>query len=584
MPTVSVIKDELERLVGVTHTNEEWKNIFLKFGLEVDRIAEEAERKTEEVVTVYKIDIGANRADLLCCEGIARAIKTYLGKSEPLFMKHSQAPTITMTVHPSTAQVRPYVVSCVIHNITFTQRSYNSFIDHQDKLHHNVCRRRTLVAIGTHDLAKIEGPFTYTAEAPEDISFVALDRTEETNGRELFEYYHREHSHLKDFLQILDDEELWPVIRDGRGRVMSLPPIINSEFSKMSIETKNVFVESTATDLTKAYIALAALINGITVHSTTPCEVEPVTVHYMQAPPLLTGEGVSLGEPTDDVTPHVNPTEMVASVSRINRVLGTSIPGPEIPTLLKKMGLIAAYDGEDKVVCQLPATRSDILHPIDIAEDVGVAYGFERINQDLSCPPPTVTQGGVLPIHKASELIRAEAAACGYTETLSFSLCPVSDEVFAPHVVHLANSKTESFKRVRSSLIPGLLRSLAANLSQPLPLSIFEVSEVVHASPTSDTGSMTERYFSALRAGKTDGFGHIHGLIDHLMMRHGISEDSYKLVGRDMAYCMEGRRADLVVNGEVVGWAGVIHPDVLKQFHIPFPCSVVEFSMNKTVV
>lgn len=74
-------------------------------------------------------------------------------------------------------------------NIKFTEESYQSFIDLQDKLHHNICRKRTLVAIGTHDLDTLKPPFSYEALAPKDIKFIPLSQTKEFRADELLELY-----------------------------------------------------------------------------------------------------------------------------------------------------------------------------------------------------------------------------------------------------------------------------------------------------------------------------------------------------------------------------------------------------------
>jgi len=88
-----------------------------------------------------------------------------------------------------TSSIRPFVVAAVLRDITFTEQSYQSFIDLQEKLHQNVCRKRTLVAIGTHDLDTLEGPFTYEALRPEDIKFKPLNQATEMTGPELMEHY-----------------------------------------------------------------------------------------------------------------------------------------------------------------------------------------------------------------------------------------------------------------------------------------------------------------------------------------------------------------------------------------------------------
>ena len=88
-----------------------------------------------------------------------------------------------------TSEIRPYVSGAILRNVKFTQARYESFIALQDKLHQNLARQRSLVAIGTHDLDTLKGPFTYEALPPKDINFIPLNQTKEMNGEELMEFY-----------------------------------------------------------------------------------------------------------------------------------------------------------------------------------------------------------------------------------------------------------------------------------------------------------------------------------------------------------------------------------------------------------
>jgi hypothetical protein len=93
-------------------------------------------------------------------------------------------------------QVRPYAAAAILRGVKFTERRYQSFISLQDKLHANLARNRTLVAIGTHDMSKVRGPFTYEAPKPEDIKFIPLNQTKEMNGKELMEFYEVDESNF----------------------------------------------------------------------------------------------------------------------------------------------------------------------------------------------------------------------------------------------------------------------------------------------------------------------------------------------------------------------------------------------------
>ena len=88
-----------------------------------------------------------------------------------------------------TAKIRPYFASAILRNVKFTERSYQSFIELQDKLHQNICRRRQLVAIGTHDLDTLKGPFRYEARPPKDIKFIPLNKDKEYTAEELMTVY-----------------------------------------------------------------------------------------------------------------------------------------------------------------------------------------------------------------------------------------------------------------------------------------------------------------------------------------------------------------------------------------------------------
>lgn len=107
----------------------------------------------------------------------------------PVYRSLKPANMQKLVLTKNTALIRPYAVAAVLRNVTFDESSYNSFIDLQDKLHHNICRKRSLVAIGTHDLDTIEGPFTFDAKPPKDIKFIPLNEKKEYTAVELMDLY-----------------------------------------------------------------------------------------------------------------------------------------------------------------------------------------------------------------------------------------------------------------------------------------------------------------------------------------------------------------------------------------------------------
>ena len=311
--------------------------------------------------------------------------------------------------------MRPVFVSAVLRGIKFTPESYASFIDLQDKLHHNLGRRRTLVSIGTHDLDTIEGPFLYDALPPEEIKFIALRQTKETDANELFDIL-REDIHLKPYLELIEDKPRYPVILDKNGVVLSLPPIINSEHSKITLDTKNVFIDMTATDYTKALMFLNVVVTSFSLYSEDKFTIEQVEI--------TKPDGVK------EVTPRIENQSVEAQLSYLNRMVGLNLSKEEIVGYLDKMGLDFLGDAEREgwIKLGIPMFRSDIMHQCDVAEDLGISYGYDNI---VPVMPPVSTTGLQFGLNKMSERVRVEMVSAGYKECLNFALCSFDENTKA---------------------------------------------------------------------------------------------------------------------------------------------------------
>jgi phenylalanyl-tRNA synthetase beta chain len=117
-------------------------------------------------------------------------------------------------------------------------------------------------------------------------------------------------------------------------------------------------------------------------------------------------------------------------------------------------------------------------------EDVAVAYGFNKLPRSLSLKSQTI--GRPLPINKLGDIVRQECAMAGWLEVMPLILCS-HDENFGwlnrqddgTTAVKLANPKTVEYQVVRTTLLPGLLKTIRDNKSVRLPLKIFEASDIV---------------------------------------------------------------------------------------------------------
>uniref|UniRef100_A0AAY5EXZ0 Phenylalanine--tRNA ligase beta subunit n=1 Tax=Electrophorus electricus TaxID=8005 RepID=A0AAY5EXZ0_ELEEL len=582
MPTVSVKRDLLFQALGRTFTDEEFDELCFEFGLELDEITsekdiisrEQGDQKASEAsdVVLYKIDVPANRYDLLCLEGLVRGLQVFKDKMEA--PRYSRVNPLNgdpqrLIITGETASVRPHAVAAVLRNITFTPERYDSFIELQEKLHQNICRRRTLVAIGTHDLDTISGPFTYTAKAPDDIRFKPLNQNQEYSATQLMGFYKTD-SHLRHYLHIIEDEPLYPVIYDSNGIVLSMPPIINGDHSKISVNTKNVFIECTATDLTKAKIVLDMIVTMFSEHCDQPFTVEEAEVVYPD------GRMVTY------------PVCIYLCMLLRLCICTVLISSESIAQLLTRMCLKSEVTSDGaEIQVEIPPTRSDVIHACDIMEDAAMAYGFNNITRTT---PRTYTVANQFPLNKLTELLRLDLATAGFTEALTFALCSQEDiadklqkNLKDTKAVHISNPKTAEFQVARTTLLPGLLKTLAANRKMPLPLKLFEISDVVLRDESTDVGARNSRRLCAVYYNKTPGFEVIHGLLDRVMqlleVKPGRNHGYYIQAAEDSTY-FPGRCAEIFSHGKSIGRLGVLHPDVINSFELTMPCSALDIDIE----
>lgn len=528
---------------------------------------------------------------MLCFEGISRALNIFLGRAKlPTYKLTKPKELIQVTIDPSTEQVRPYAASAILRNVTFDQKRYDSFIALQDKLHTNLCRNRSLVAIGTHDLDKIKGPITYEARKPEDIKFIPLNQTKEMNGHELMEFYEKD-KNLGKYLHLIRDSPVYPAFFDADGHVLSLPPIINSDRTKITLDTKNVFIDLTATDKTKLTIVVNQLVAMFSEYCEEIYTVEPVQIN-------------SDHNGQTRVEPVVADRETTAEISYINSCLGLDLKPEEICSLLTKMSLLAKPSTTDKNLLDVsvPITRSDILHQCDIMEDAAIGYGYNNLKKTF--PADSYTIAEALPINKISDIVRREVAQSGWSEVMPLILCS-HDENFAflnrkddgKTAVKLANPKTLEYQVVRTSLLPGILKTIRENRKHSLPIKVFESADVVFKNEKLERKAFNRKHFSAIYAGQTSGFEIVHGLLDRIMAmlrvpwletkaQQEAKTRGYWISPTDSATFFPGRGANVYFRAkdgdeaQIIGDLGILHPEVMSKFEIPYVGSSLEINLE----
>lgn len=539
---------------------------------------------------------------MLCFEGIALNLNIFRGRlPTPNFrlVEPKDEEQQTIYVKPETAQVRPLVAGAVLRGVKFTQERYESFIALQDKLHANLARNRTLVSIGTHDLDTVKGPFTYEALPPKDIKFVPLNQTKEMDSAELMTFYEND-KHLGRFLHIIRDAPVYPAIYDSNRVVCSLPPIINGDHSKITLNTTNVFMEITATDLTKLQIVTDMMVTMFSQYCAEPFTVEPVKI-------------VSEHNNLTRVTPSLQPRIAQVEIDYLNSCTGLDETPEVLCKLLTKMAYDAKPSSTDSNLLEVavPVTRPDVLHQCDVMEDLAVCYGFNNLPR--TAPSRSATVGAPLMINKLSDIVRNEAAMAGWSEVMPLILCS-HEENFewlnrkddGNTVIRLANPKTLEYQVVRTSLLPGLLKTVRENKSHGIPMKIFEASDVGFKDESLERKARNERHFAAAWCGKNSGFEIVHGLLDRvlLMLRTAFVTHEEGLTGKSPdfkvkenpgkrdGYWIEELNEDTFFPGHAaavylrlggkeqrIGEFGILHPTVLEKFDIRYVHSLSFYSV-----
>ena len=590
MPTVTVNRAALFKAIGKEFTDEEFEDLCFEFGIELDEVTSEQQLFENEQQksgahlsneVLYKIEVAANRYDLLCLEGLALALKVFLNKEPmPVFKPLNVLPENErqLIVEPSVEEVRPIGLAAILRGINFTNDTLKGFMELQDKLHNNICRGRKLVSMGTHDLDTIKGPVYYRALPKKEIKFIPLNRTEEVDGDGLMNLL-KDDPKLGKYLYLLDGFDKYPVMMDSNNVIMSLPPIINSQHTKMTLDTHNVFIDITGLDYTKCEIVLNTLVAMFSVYCKDSFTVEEVKV-------------VTTKNNEANIYPNLKPRVFKADVEYLRTISGIhDIVPEEILKCLKKMELDGKILNEKEIEVTAPITRSDVLHQCDIAEDLAIAYGYNNITKKIT---PTNCYGRQQPYNKLADLFRHEMAMGGYVEFLTMALLSEKDlytnmlkkpDDLSAKIFY---SSCKEFEYMRSSLIPGILKSVEANKANQLPYRIFEISDVVIIDKNNEVGAANRRKLCFAYANTVSSMEIVQGMVDLLMKKIGLvfqEKDDVKKrytikPSNDPAF-FEDRQAEIIIQDNIkIGIYGIIHPKVLKNFNIKNPVTLCDIDLQ----
>ncbi|MFW5932917.1 MAG: phenylalanine--tRNA ligase subunit beta [Candidatus Hadarchaeota archaeon] len=536
MAVVNFDRKELNSLMGKRLTDDVLENEAPMMGCDVEVVNEDS----------VEIEIFPNRPDLLSVEGFARSFRQFLGISKGLVNYDVKEGDLKLNVDSSVEEVRPCVSGGAIRNVELTEGILRSLMQVQEKIHATFGRGRRKVAIGIHDMKNIEDPFTYKAVEPESVEFVPLQSEEKMNLLEIKE----KHPKGK-YASIVEGNDRWPIIVDRDEQVLSFPPVINGTITKLTEDTEDIFIDVTGTDQQAVDQALNLIVTELIERG---AEAESVSVRGIKRPDLNPGKiGVDLGY--------------------INRLLNLNLSEGELEELLSGMG----FGYEDGTVL-VPCYRVDIMHPIDIVEDLAISYGYENFNPKL---PDVGGVGNPNDLEEFTDEIRDLMVGFGFQEVMTPVLSN-RDKQFTKmdlekrKVIEAEKPLSENYNVCRRKLLPGLLGVLEENKHRSYPQKIFETGDVV-VPGKGRTGGMNRRKVAGAVSAKRINYADLASVVDSIM---GIIGVEFEIEESKSSLFMENRGAKIIVYGEEIGKLGEIHPKVLENWVLEKPTVVFELNLD----
>ena len=554
MPTISVNQDLIAKLLnvhGLKHNIDEVSDQLPLLGTDIDRCDED----------VLDIEIFPNRPDLLSGETLSRAIRSFIHHQNSGPELQVSKGNITMTVDPELKQIRPIILGAVVKNIDLeklgiqSDEFIKSLMDHQEKLHFALGRGRKRASIGVHDLSTIAPPFRVKAVSGEQ-KFVPLAMEEPMSINEILE----NHPKGIDYAHLLDGFNKFPVIIDSKDNILSFPPIINGNQTTVTASTKDFFIDVTGWDFRSCEASLML-----------------IALQLQELGGSIESVNITNCDGVEQVFPNGKPVEHVLLTNMLDGLLGRELNEQELTKSINRMGGKFISRNSEQIKLEMPRWRFDILHPVDLVEDIAIGHGFEDLGEDIPRSPMTAK-----PRSDANLLrrIRDSMQGLGMVQIQSLTLSNDDDQFNlvrwsnVGEVTRITNPITIDHTLLRQYLLPGLLRLLSSNRHHDLPQSVFELGTVVRDHKNSSR-------LAFLVAERTGGFAAIRGRIQAFLRDLGANEYEVQPLPDNEGPWLAGRAAKIIINGNHIGCFGEIDPHVAEHFELKVPMNGAEFCLHE---
>ncbi|MBI4152587.1 phenylalanine--tRNA ligase subunit beta [Candidatus Woesearchaeota archaeon] len=542
MPTITINKQVFEQLVGKVLPLEELKDRISMLGTDLEGI------ENNEIT----VEIFPNRPDMLSEQGFARAFSSFIGIKTGL-KEYQIKESGCKVIVDSSVTMRPYTACAIVKNLTFDDERIRQIMQIQEKLATTHGRNRKKSAYGIYPLENISFPINYIAHDPKNIKFKPLGFETEISAAAVPEL----HPKGKSYKHLTEGWKKYPFFIDAQNKVMCMLPFTNSnDTGKVDEKTKNVFVECTGTDLRNVEVALNMITTALADMGGKIYSVEVVYTDKMV------------------ITPKLQPKKMPVDLPYINRLLGLSLKDTEIAALFERMG----YGWENGSVL-IPAYRADILHQVDLAEDIAIAYGYENFKETI---PNVATIGEEDPLEIFTRKLREVLVGLQMLEAKNYHLSTKEDLVEKMQIrentaLRLKNALGEH-NLLRNWIIPNLLHVLTDNQHHEYPQNLFEIGRTFVANQKTETGIEEKEHLAVMLCHEKVDFTEIRQILDTLFSALGLD---YAVNETEHPSFICGRIGIIFCQNHELGLIGELAPSVLASWGLLMPAVGFELDIEK---
>lgn len=507
---------------------------------------------------VVRLDLLPARSDLFDPGGLARALKGYLEIETGLPQYQLETPEIRVEVSPELAleqSYRPFIACAVVTMPPLDGSLLRVLMKLQENLHWGIGRNRKLSSIGMYDLDTITPPIHYRTVLPTGMKFCPLGLDTPMTPAEILD----KHPKGVAYAHLLKPLAAWPLLQDSKGQVLSLPPIINSNETKVKIGTSRLFIDVTGitqSDVTKSLNTLVTSLIEMGGHA--------------QSVIIRKKEG-------EEVTPDLAPREIEIHLDKAQKWLGFDIKARDLVRYLERMRL-SAHGRSPVYQVKYPVYRADIKHEVDIFEDIAIAHGFGNLPLQMVS---TMTIGEERAEEKIAQTVRQIMLGMAFDEVFSLTLTTEQNHFTklrqTPGQQHVAllNSKLADYNVVRCHLWTGLLECMNKNRRKAVPQKFFELGNVI-LYRGEDNIPREERRVAFAIIGPNTGYAEARSLVDTLL-KELRQNGQYRPL--EHPSFITGRAAELIAGDDIRGCLGELHPEILENFALAYPAVLGELTL-----